>query len=186
MCLGSTISRSSLSLILLVVTCACTKSTTKLYIPEIEFDSLQDTTRSESSVWAYLNAHSLFHSRSRNDEWGYDENFTPVFLRGIPGNLSFGYDSHTRLDSTPKIGFTWIANDSTVAFAADSIRQFGVDNIRFTSRKARFDTLAARLSQLYHIPYQSGWSFKFSQHLDVVLMDDSSIYINVWSHHFAR
>lgn len=163
----------------------CGGRASKFHLNEIEIDSLEDTTRSEGAIRTYLDSRSLSHSLQRSDAWGYDEIFAPTFLRGIPGYLFLGYSSRSRSDSTPKIGFSWVANDVTFALVGDSIRQKGFDNISFGSRKERFDTLAVRLAALFQEPFESHNPFLFNREM-LVLMQDSTLSIDLRAHRLAR
>jgi hypothetical protein len=171
----------------LVLIISCSHQSQKLlHVRELEIDSLEDTMRSESSLWSYLMSRSFSHRQRRKDSVGYDEVFAPAFIRGVPGYLILIYSNHSRSDTMPKVGFSWVANDLTFALADDSVRQNGFENVEFGSRQARFDTLAMRLARFYNTPFYPGSIFIFKPQVDLVLMDDSALSIDIRSHHLAR
>jgi hypothetical protein len=182
---SGTVIRKAFAVVLIGLFVGCSGRSSKLYLREIEIDSLKDSTRSENSIWTYLNSRTLGHFTRCKDSWGYDEIFYPAFLRGVPGYLVLGYSTHSRLDSAPKIGFSWVANDSIFAFVGDSIRQKGFENIAFSSRRESFDTLAMRLAALTRTPYEDRNPFSFGGRT-LVLMDDSSLSIDIRGHHFVQ
>src|SRR5438045_5654007 len=95
------------SLCLLLIVIGCQHPSRRIYLQELQLDSLRDSTLSEESLTRYITNHSLFRELRRQDTFGYELAFAPVFIRGIPGCLFLMYSNHLRSDSIPKISFSW-------------------------------------------------------------------------------
>jgi len=86
-------SRRFVSVILLFLSFGCTPNANRenRLVSEISLDSLLDTSRSEGDYLSYIKSHSL-----RDSSWSLREHrhlvASPVFIRGIPGVLSIGWN----------------------------------------------------------------------------------------------